>query len=217
MPADYDDHGMGAGQADEAQKAAATPGPEPQSQPEPAGVEQLMLELEQTKAGYQRLAADFENYKRRKTQETQELARYGSAALLRAILPALDNLSRAVAHIDEDATDGLSEGLRLTLRQLEEALTSQGVQRIAAVGRAFDPRLHDAVATVPGEGVAADTVVAELLPGYQIHDRVVRPAQVSVAQPESAPPAPGPTDHWQGAGQGPAGDEPLDDDQEPSA
>jgi len=139
-------------------------------------------ELAQTRASYQRLAADFENYKRRKLQETQDLARYGSAALLTALLPALDNLERAASHLDEEATDGLSAGLRLTLRQLEDALASQGVQRVPAVGEPFDPRLHDAVTTVEGVGLERDTVVAEFLPGYQIHDRVIRPAQVSVAQ-----------------------------------
>jgi len=182
MPADQEDHDVGA----ETAGMAGDQGPsaEPDPTPELPSVAQLTLDLEQTRAAYQRLAADFENYKRRKAQETQDLARYGSASLLKAILPALDNLARAVAHVDADASDGVSEGLRLTLRQLEDALTSQGVQRIAAVGHPFDPRLHEAVATVPAEGVAQDTVVTELLPGYQVHDRVVRPAQVTVAQPD---------------------------------
>jgi molecular chaperone GrpE len=165
--------------------------------------EELAAELALARAAYQRLAADFENYKRRKLQETQELARYGSAALLKALLPALDNLSRAVSHIDPEATDGLSEGLRLTLRQLEEALSSQGVERVASVGQPFDPRLHDAVASSPGEGLVRDTVVAEFLPGYQIHDRVVRPAQVSVAQATVGPPAGEPE---------PEGEQPADTD-----
>ena len=158
--------------------------PEPSQQPE--DLEQLRSELEQARASYQRLAADFENYKRRKAQEAQDLARYAAAALLTAILPALDNLSRAVAHIDPDAKDGLSEGLRLTVRQLQEALSSQGVEQVPAVGAPFDPRIHDAVSTVPGEGLERDTVVAELLPGYRLHDRVVRPAQVTVAQARPA-------------------------------
>lgn len=183
MAADQEDDAKIAGAGtDPAEPAAA-----PETSSDAAQVAQLTLDLEQTKAAYQRLAADFENYKRRKAQESQDLARYGSAALLRAILPALDNLSRAVAHLDADVSSGVSEGLRLTLRQLEEALASQGVERIAAVGRPFDPRLHEAVTTVPAAGVARDTVVDELLPGYQIHDRVVRPAQVSVAQPEASP------------------------------
>ncbi|MHB1575097.1 MAG: nucleotide exchange factor GrpE [Candidatus Dormibacteria bacterium] len=156
---------------------------------QPADTAQLRSELEQARSSYQRLAADFENYKRRKNQEAQDLARYAAASLLTALLPALDNLARAVAHIDPDARDGLSEGLRLTVRQLEEALASQGVERVEAVGAAFDPRIHDAVSTVPGEGLDRDTVVAELLPGYRLHDRVVRPAQVTVAH--AGPPVAG--------------------------
>jgi molecular chaperone GrpE len=178
-----------------------------------ANEEQLRQELEQAKASYQRLAADFENYKRRKAQEAQDLARYAAASLLTAILPALDNLSRAVAHIDPEAKDGLSEGMRLTVRQLQEALSSQGVERVPAVGSPFDPRIHDAVSTVPGEGLERDTVVAELLPGYRLHDRVVRPAQVTVAH--ASPAAAGVAD---AAGEGqPEEPSPDGDSEDPSA
>ncbi|MGA9776623.1 MAG: nucleotide exchange factor GrpE [Candidatus Dormiibacterota bacterium] len=152
------------------------PGPE-----EPGSGDRVLEELEQTKAAYLRLAADFENYKRRRTQEVQDLTRYGSAGLLRAILPAIDNLARAVSHIPEQAGDGVAEGLRLTVRQLEEALLSEGVERVPSVGAPFDPRLHEAVATVPGGEAPEGTVVAEYLPGYRVHDRVVRAAQVAVA------------------------------------
>ncbi|MGH7641357.1 MAG: nucleotide exchange factor GrpE [Candidatus Dormibacteria bacterium] len=142
----------------------------------------LEAELVELNNKYVRLTADFENYRRRRAQESEEQARYGSASLLQALLPGLDNLARAVAHIPADATDGVAEGLRLTVKQLEEALASQGIRRIPAVGETFDPRLHDAVLTVPAGAAPPGTVVAELQPGYQIHDRVVRPAQVSVAE-----------------------------------
>ncbi len=144
----------------------------------PAEAPDPVEELERTRESYVRLAADFENFKRRRAQEAQEQARYGAAGLLRAILPVLDNLERALSHIPEDAADGLAEGLRLTVRQLEEALRSEGVERIPAVGELFDPRLHEAVATVPGQ--PAGQVVSEYLPGYRLHDRVVRAAQVAV-------------------------------------
>lgn len=155
----------------------------------PDRIAETEAELAQLNASYRRLAADFENYKRRKGQEGEELARYGAAALLQALLPALDNLDRAAAHIPEDAADGLAEGLRLTVKQLEDALASQGIRRIASVGESFDPRLHNAVLTVPAPGAQPGTVVAILAPGYLIHDRVVRPAQVSVAEaaPAAAP------------------------------
>ena len=166
------------------------PSPEPGSgEPTESGrIAELEAELAKLNANYLRLAADFENYRRRKSQEGEEQARYGAVALLQALLPGLDNLARAVSHIPAEATDGLAEGLRLTVKQLEDALTSQGIHRIASVGAPFDPRLHDAVLTVPAGGVSPGTVVAELAPGYQIHDRVVRPAQVSVAETAPDPP-----------------------------
>jgi len=155
----------------------------------PDRMTELEADLAQLNATYRRLAADFENYKRRKGQEAEELARYGAAALLQALLPALDNLDRATSHIPDDAADGLAEGLRLTVKQLEQALASQGIRRIASVGEPFDPRLHNAVLTVPADGAQPGTVVAVLAPGYLIHDRVVRPAQVSVAETGPAAPA----------------------------
>jgi len=182
------------------------PQPEPEAEAASAGaahrVAELEAELAKLNATYLRLAADFENHRRRKAQESEEQARYGAVALLQALLPGLDNLARAVSHIPAEAKDGLAEGLRLTLKQLQEALASQGIRRIESVGAPFDPRLHDAVLTVPAGGAQPGTVVAELAPGYQIHDRVVRPAQVSVAEagPEPAPrkgkgtPSPPPAD-----------------------
>lgn len=170
---------------------------EPQKSPEPAAgrsseparMEELEAELEKLNATYLRLAADFENHRRRKAQEGEEQARYGSIGLLQALLPGLDNLARAVAHIPAEAKDGLAEGLRLTAKQLDDALASQGIRRIESVGQPFDPRLHDAVLSVPAGDATPGTVVAELAPGYQIFDRVVRPAQVSVAegQPDPSP------------------------------
>lgn len=157
------------------------------SSPGPDRVAELEAELTQLTASYQRLAADFENFRRRKGQESAELVRYGSAALLEALLPALDNLQRAVAHIPVEEASGLTEGLRLTVKQLEEGLASQGVLRIAAEGQTFDPRLHHAVLTVPAGEVEPGTVVAELVPGYTLHDRVVRPAQVTVAEGSADP------------------------------
>lgn len=174
-------------------KAQRPAEPQPNQEAEPAQpkpldrVTELEGELAQLNSTYLRLAADFENYRRRKTQQSEEQARYGAVGLLQALLPGLDNFARAVSHIPAEATDGLAEGLRLTLKQLEDALSSQGIRRVESVGVPFDPRLHDAVLTVPAGKVPPGTVVAELAPGYLIHDRVVRPAQVSVAEAEAEP------------------------------
>ena len=139
-------------------------------------------ERDERLASLQRMTADFENYRRRRTQEFADLGRYGGQGLFEAILPALDNLSRAVGHLPDEADDGLSAGLRMTVRQLEEALAASGIHPIACAGQPFDPAIHEAVMMDPGEGDGEVVVVAELRPGYRYHDRVVRPAQVRVAR-----------------------------------
>ncbi len=133
-------------------------------------------------ASLQRTAADFENYRRRKTQELADLSRYGGQGLFEALLPALDNLSRAVGHLPAEADDGLGEGLRMTVRQLEDALAASGIRPIPSEGQPFDPAIHEAVVMDPGDEDGEAVVVAELRPGYRYHDRVVRPAQVRVTR-----------------------------------
>lgn len=128
----------------------------------------------------QRLAADFENYKRRAQREKEELALYGAEKFIKTVLPVLDNLERALA-----ATGGeqsLRTGVELTARQLREALTGAGVQPIPAEGEMFDPNLHMAVAVDAESEAAEDTIVAELQRGYKMGDRVLRPSMVRVAK-----------------------------------
>jgi len=144
--------------------------------------DRLIERIRELEAANLRLAADHDNFRKRKVQELADCRRYGGAPLLAAVLPALDNLSRAVAHLPEGEEDQLATGLRLTVRQLEEGLASEGIRTVPAVGAPFDPVLHEAVATEPGGAIDHDTVTAELRPGYRYHDRVVRPAQVRVAR-----------------------------------
>ncbi len=162
-----------------------------------ARLAEVLVERDERAAEVVRRAADLDNVRKRKAQELADCRRYAGDALFRAILPALDNLSRAVEHLPADGEDQLAAGLRLTLRQLEEGLASEGIRPVASVGTPFDPAVHEAVATEPGGAVGEDTVVAELRPGYRYHDRLVRPAQVRVAR--AGEPAP------IGAGE-PAGD-----------
>jgi molecular chaperone GrpE len=137
---------------------------------------------------YLRLAADFDNFRRRKAQELADRARYGSEDAARALIPALDNLRRAVDHAPEGTEPAFLEGVRMVVRQFEEALASLGVTPIEAVGARFDPALHEAIAGVETE-VEHDTVLDELQRGYRLHDRVIRPSVVRVAHP-AAPRAP---------------------------
>jgi molecular chaperone GrpE len=134
---------------------------------------------------YLRLAADFENFKRRKNQELADRSRFASEDAARALLPVLDNLQRAVAHAGESSPDDLVNGLGLVVREFENALANLGVTPIDAVGQPFDPAVHEALGGEESDSVDVDTVDAELQRGYRLHDRVLRPALVRVAHPRA--------------------------------
>jgi molecular chaperone GrpE len=133
---------------------------------------------------YLRLAADFENFRRRKNQELADRSRYASEDAARALLPVLDNLRRAVAHAPEAGTeDFFVSGLELVVREFEAALEKLGVVPIEAEGEPFDPNLHEAIGSVEGGDVEVDTVADEVQRGYRLHDRVLRPSLVRVTHP----------------------------------
>src|ERR1700681_3185300 len=147
-------------------------------------------EPDERDARYLRLAADFENFKRRKAQEISDRRRYESEDAARALLPVLDNLRRAVEHASEaGAEEFFVSGLQLVVREFETALERLGVVPVPAVGERFDPTIHDAIAGEESDDVSEDTVVAELVPGYRLHDRLLRPAIVRVVHPRKAPAA----------------------------
>jgi molecular chaperone GrpE len=135
-------------------------------------------------ARYLRLAADFENFKRRKTQEIADVRRYESEDAALGLLPVLDNLRRAVEHASEaGAEEFFVSGLELVVREFETALERLGVVPVPAVGERFDPAMHEAIAAEESDDVVEDTVIAELVPGYRLHDRLLRPAIVRVVHP----------------------------------
>jgi molecular chaperone GrpE len=146
-----------------------------------AEVDDLRSALEERDAQYLRLAADFENFRRRSAQESIDRARYASEAAAVALLPVLDNLQRAIQHAPEG--DPMVDGVRMVARQFEDALRSVGVTPIDAEGQPFDPALHEAIGGEESPDVERDTVAAVLQPGYRLHDRVLRPALVRVAHP----------------------------------
>ncbi len=153
---------------------------------EPATLEPPDQEPDERDARYLRLAADFENFKRRKAQEITDLRRYESEDAALAMLPVLDNLRRAVEHAGEaGAEEFFVSGLQLVVREFETALERIGVVPVPAVGERFDPSLHDAIAAEESDDVDEDTVIAELVPGYRLRDRLLRPAIVRVVRPRS--------------------------------
>ena len=130
-------------------------------------------------------AADLENYKKQAARDRLEAVERTRRQMLALVLSVLDNLERAMAFGDaqEGAAKGLMEGLRMTHRQILGQLEAIGVRPIDAVGKPFDPRLHEAVSVVPAADAGAPngTIVGEVLRGYLLNDDVLRPAKVAVA------------------------------------
>jgi molecular chaperone GrpE len=143
---------------------------------------ELASELEEANSRLLRVAADFDNYRKRARQEQLDTMRYASATLAERLLPVLDDAQRTLEHVPAGVDEGWLKGLQMTFRQLEEVLGSVGVERIDALGQRFDPGRHEAIGSVESDEDEEDTVVAELRPGYRIHDRVLRPALVRVAR-----------------------------------
>jgi molecular chaperone GrpE len=160
---------------------------EPAAEAAPADVdrrvEELASQLEEANSHRLRLAADFENYKKRNRQEQLDMRRYAAAAVAERLLPVLDDADRALNHVPDGVDESWLKGVRLTFQKLNDVLASAGVERIEALGAQFDPKLHEAVGSEETAKHPEDTVVAELRPGYRMHDRVLRPALVRVARP----------------------------------
>jgi molecular chaperone GrpE len=142
-------------------------------------------EAQATFARYQRLAADFENYKRRTRQELADRTQYANEELLRKLLPILDNFRRALDQAPDGVDRNWFEGIKLIARQFEDILQAQGLSTIPAVGEKFDPTQHEAIAREETDEHEEGTVVEEMQPGYRLHNRVLRPTLVKVAQPRA--------------------------------
>ena len=144
---------------------------------------ELESALVEAKDRHLRLAADFDNYKKRVRQEQMETIQHASADLIARLLPVLDDLHNVLEHKPEGIDESWVKGLELSVRKLEEALGTHGLEPIDAVGARFDPKLHEAVGHEESREHPEDTVVSELRRGYRVRGRVVRPALVKVARP----------------------------------
>ena len=132
-----------------------------------------------------RLAAEFENWKKRARREQDEAATRGREALLKELLPALDNLERALQAAPEK--DPVAVGVRLVDKQVMSALEKFEVKRFSALGQPFDPNMHEAIQQVETTDVAAGSVAKEFAPGYTVGGRLLRAAMVGVAKAPAAP------------------------------
>jgi molecular chaperone GrpE len=127
-----------------------------------------------------RMAAEFENWKKRAKREQDEAQNRGREALLKELLPSLDNLERALKHAAEN--DPLAVGVRLVEKQLLGALEKFQVTRFSSVGKPFDPSLHEAIQQVETAEHPSGTVAQEFASGYMQGQRLLRPAMVGVAK-----------------------------------
>lgn len=145
----------------------------------------LRTELAETRDRWIRLNADFENFRRRTLKEREEAHQFGHQALAKDLLPAVDNLERAIDAARKSGVgdlESLLQGLELVQRDLESVLSKHGVTEVEALGQPFDPSMHEALAQMPDDSVPANTVVKVFQRGYRLRDRLLRPAQVVVSK-----------------------------------
>ena len=129
------------------------------------------------------MAADFDNYKKRAVKEKEEWTKFANEDLIKATLPFIDNLERAVNHAEKvEDTGVLIEGVRLTIQQLLRSLNKFGLSSFDSVGKPFDPAVHEAILVVPTDQHEPNQVVEEFQKGYLLNDRLLRPASVSVSK-----------------------------------
>jgi molecular chaperone GrpE len=175
-----------AGGAPESSGLPVAESPEEQIASLTARLDQVDAERRDLHDRHLRAVAELENYKKRVRREQTEAARYAAEPLIRDLLPVLDNLERAVEHAGGANGASLVEGVALVLKALQDLLRQHGVKTIEPpVGEPFDPRLHEAVDRREGDG--DPNRVAQLWQrGYQLHDRLLRPARVVVSAPRAS-------------------------------
>lgn len=130
-----------------------------------------------------RLAADFDNYKKRSAKEYENIRKFAAENLIKELLPIVDNFERAIESASESKDfDSFIEGVKLILNQMINLLEKEGVIRIKAVGEVFDPNVHEAVLHINSDDYPENVVTQELQKGYILRDRVIRPAMVAVSK-----------------------------------
>lgn len=142
-------------------------------------------ELEALRDQHLRLQAEFDNFRRRGLKEKQETQLYGHQNLVKELLPTVDNLDRAIEHVDRNGSEELQsllQGVELVRKELLGTLDRFGVQIVEALGQPFDPSVHEALVQTPSAEVAPNTVVAVMEKGYLLRDRLLRPARVVVSK-----------------------------------
>ena len=130
-----------------------------------------------------RMMADFDNFRRRTRQEHEQLLLNAGEDLIKKILPVVDSLERALASENAESS-AWCDGIKLTLKQFQSILTTEGLEAVDSIEQEFDPQVHEAVMQEESENVTISTVVMELQKGYKYKGKLIRPALVKVAVPK---------------------------------
>ena len=164
-------------------------------EPELTDVEKAQHERNRMRDQLLRIAADFDNFRKRSRKEIEEVRRRSIEDTLREVLPIVDNLERAAEAMD-DAKDvaAVAQGVQMVLRGFEDIANRLGLKRVPSIGQQFDPTCHDAMQQEETAEHDPGTIVAEVVPGYYLGERLLRPAMVVVAKPptqtnDQAPPS----------------------------
>lgn len=167
----------------EEEQSAGAGDEEPEGQ---SDLERAHAERDRMRDQLLRIAADFDNFRKRSRKEIEEVRRRTVEDTLREVLPIIDNLERA-AESTQGATDvkAVADGVHMVLRGFEEIASRLGLKRVQSMGNMFDPTLHDAMQQQETDEHPPGTIVAEVVPGYKLGDRLLRPAMVVVARPPS--------------------------------
>jgi molecular chaperone GrpE len=183
-------------QAPEAAGAVGPPtpaaGPAPSAPSTPEHVEELKAKAIKADEHWERLlrvAADFENFKKRAARERQEAVKYAHGALLEKLIPVLDNFDAAVAAAQQanaQSVESLRSGIAMIYNQLKNVLTEAGLEEVIATNQPFDPNLHEAVSHQESSNVVEGQVLQQLRKGYKLRERLLRPASVIVAKKPAA-------------------------------
>ena len=156
-----------------------TPQPPDAADPE---LEAARREADEHRDRYVRAVADLDNFRKRSAREVEAARKFGAERLAQAILPVRDSLEAGLAAAEKAGHAAIIDGQRATLRLLDEALVASGIREINPVGARFDPNKHEALSLVPAPDVEPETVLEVVQKGYELNERLLRPARVLVAR-----------------------------------
>jgi len=149
-----------------------------------ARLESLEKEAKESYDRFLRVSAEFENYKKRAAREMNDFRKFANESFIKAMLPVVDNLDRAIesSSNDDHAQNSVVEGVNMTLKEILKVFEQFNVKPFESLGKAFDPALHQAVMQEETDDHPENTVLNELQKGYMMHDRLLRPAMVVVSK-----------------------------------